>query len=79
MAKLYYYYSTMNAGKSTALLQAAYNYSERGMNTMLFTALLDNRAQGRLPRVLASKLMQEGSHLQLIFGTNAHLRSLTVF
>lgn len=48
MAKLYFYYSTMNAGKSTALLQAAYNYSERGMKILLFTALLDNRAQGRI-------------------------------
>jgi thymidine kinase len=48
MAKLYFYYSTMNAGKSTALLQAAYNYSERGMKTMLFTALLDTRAQGQI-------------------------------
>ncbi len=48
MAKLYFYYSTMNAGKSTSLLQAAYNYSERGMKTILFTALLDNRAQGRI-------------------------------
>jgi len=48
MAKLYFYYSTMNAGKSTALLQAAYNYSERGMKTMLFTALLDTRSQGQI-------------------------------
>jgi len=48
MAKLYFYYSTMNAGKSTALLQAAYNYAERGMNTMLFTARLDNRAGGKI-------------------------------
>jgi thymidine kinase len=48
MAKLYFYYSTMNAGKSSALLQAAYNYSERGMQTMLFTALLDDRAAGRI-------------------------------
>ena len=38
----------MNAGKSTALLQAAYNYSERGMKTMLFTALLDTRSQGQI-------------------------------
>lgn len=43
MAKLYYYYSAMNAGKSTTLLQSAYNYQERGMNTLLFTAALDNR------------------------------------
>lgn len=48
MAKLYFYYSTMNAGKSTALLQAAYNYAERGMRTMLFTALVDDRASGRI-------------------------------
>jgi len=48
MAKLYFYYSTMNAGKSTSLLQAAYNYSERGMKTMLYTALLDTRANGRI-------------------------------
>jgi thymidine kinase len=48
MAKLYFYYSTMNAGKSTALLQAAYNYAERGMSTRLFTARLDIRAGGRI-------------------------------
>ena len=44
MAKLYFNYSTMNAGKSTGLLQAAYNYRERGMNPHLITAKLDNRA-----------------------------------
>ncbi len=44
MAKLYFHYSAMNAGKSTLLLQAAYNYNERGMSTMLFTAALDDRA-----------------------------------
>ena len=48
MAKLYFYYSTMNAGKSTALLQAAHNYAERGMKTILFTALLDHRAEARI-------------------------------
>jgi thymidine kinase len=48
LAKLYFYYSTMNAGKSTALLQAAYNYAERGMSTRLFTAKLDERAGGRI-------------------------------
>lgn len=48
MAKLYFYYSTMNAGKSTALLQAAHNYAERGMHTMLFTAIFDDRAAGRI-------------------------------
>lgn len=44
MAKLYFNYSTMNAGKSTILLQAAHNYAERGMQTFLITARLDNRA-----------------------------------
>jgi len=48
MAKLYFYYSTMNAGKSTSLLQAAHNYAERGMTTMLFTAHFDDRAGGRI-------------------------------
>jgi thymidine kinase len=44
MAKLYFNYSTMNAGKSTLLLQAAHNYREGGMQTYLITAQLDNRA-----------------------------------
>jgi thymidine kinase len=44
MAKLYFYYAAMNAGKSTTLLQAAFNYAERGMATMLFTAAVDDRA-----------------------------------
>ncbi len=44
MAKLYFHYSTMNAGKSTLLLQASYNYRERGMKTYLMTARLDTRA-----------------------------------
>ena len=43
MAKLYFYYSSMNAGKSTTLLQADFNYRERGMETMLWTASLDDR------------------------------------
>ena len=44
MAKLHFHYSTMNAGKSTLLLQAAHNYNERGMQTLLLTAALDSRA-----------------------------------
>lgn len=44
MAKLYFHYSTMNAGKSTLLLQAAHNYREGGMQTYLVTARLDDRA-----------------------------------
>jgi thymidine kinase len=49
MAKLYFHYSTMNAGKSTVLLQAAHNYVERGMVPYLLTAQFDNRAgEGRI-------------------------------
>ncbi len=44
MAKLYFYYASMNAGKSTTLLQADFNYRERGMATMLWTAALDHRS-----------------------------------
>ena len=43
MAKLYFYYSSMNAGKSTTLLQSSFNYRERGMETMLWTAAIDDR------------------------------------
>ncbi|APG47732.1 thymidine kinase [Phaeobacter porticola] len=49
MAKLYFHYSTMNAGKSTVLLQASHNYRENDMDTYLLTAALDDRAgQGRI-------------------------------
>ena len=48
MAKLYFYYSTMNAGKSTALLQASHNYHERGMRTLVYTAAVDDRGGGRV-------------------------------
>ena len=47
MAKLYFQYSTMNAGKSTLLLQASHNYNERGMETYLLTAKFDNRSGQR--------------------------------
>ncbi len=43
MAKVYFYYSAMNAGKSTVLLQSSYNYRERGMRTLLFTPSIDTR------------------------------------
>jgi thymidine kinase len=46
MAKLYFYYASMNAGKSSHLLQADFNYRERGMRTMLWTAGLDSRSGG---------------------------------
>ena len=49
MAKLYFYYSSMNAGKSTILLQSSFNYHERGMETMLWTAAVDDRyGKGRI-------------------------------
>ena len=48
MAKLYFYYASMNAGKSSTLLQADFNYRERGMRTMLWTAALDTRSQGMI-------------------------------
>jgi thymidine kinase len=58
MAKLYFYYSAMNAGKSTNLLQSAYNYKERGMDTLLYTAKIDNRvAVGKI----ASRIGLESS------------------
>ncbi len=44
LAQLYFYYSAMNAGKSTSLLQSSYNYRERGMNTFVLTAAIDDRA-----------------------------------
>jgi thymidine kinase len=49
MAQLYFYYSAMNAGKSTSLLQSAYNYQERGMKVQLYTVAFDDRfAQGKI-------------------------------
>ncbi len=43
MAQMYFYYSAMNAGKSTTLLQSSFNYQERGMTPVIFTAALDDR------------------------------------
>ena len=43
MAKIHFYYSAMNAGKSTSLVQSAYNYNERGMRTLVFTPSIDTR------------------------------------
>ena len=53
MAKLYFYYASMNAGKSTNLLQADFNYRERGMRTMLYTAAVDDRAE---PGIISSRI-----------------------
>ncbi len=60
MAKLYFYYASMNAGKSTMLLQAAFNYRERGMAVMLFTAAIDDRFA---PGVIRSRIgLAEPAH-----------------
>lgn len=61
MAKLYFYYSSMNAGKSTTLLQADFNYRERGMQTMLWTAALDDRGERNADHAIESRI---GLHAQ---------------
>ena len=69
MAKLYFHYSTMNAGKSTLLLQAAHNYQERGMESYLLTAQFDNRAgEGRIgSRIGIGQDADTFSHLDDLF------------
>jgi thymidine kinase len=70
MAQLYFYYSAMNAGKSTSLLQSAYNYAERGMNAEIFTAALDNRfgigkVASRIGLESAAQLFNPQTNMQL--------------
>ena len=61
MAKLYFNYAAMNAGKSTTLLQASFNYRERGMDTIEFTAKLDDRVQ---TGVIASRIgLKKEAHI----------------
>lgn len=68
MAQLYFYYSAMNAGKSTSLLQSAYNYEERGMKSVIFTAAIDERmGQGKVSSRIG--LSQEA----LLFGDDNDL------
>ena len=66
MAKLYFYYASMNAGKSTNLLQADFNYRERGMHTMLWTAALDTRSEG----LIRSRIGLEADTHRFTPGTN---------
>ena len=67
MAKLHIYYSAMNAGKTTTLLQSAYNYHERGMRTLILTPRLDNRAgEG----VVASRIGLKASAIVFDRGTD---------
>ena len=62
MAKLHFYYSAMNAGKSTVLLQSSYNYNERGMDTLLYTPIIDDRfGKGKI----ASRIGLESSAIPI--------------
>jgi thymidine kinase len=69
MAKLYFYYASMNAGKSTLLLQADFNYRERGMRTMLFTAGVDDRAAHG---TIASRIGLEAAAIPFDAETDLH-------
>ena len=71
MAKLYFYYSTMNAGKSTALLQASHNYEERGMRTLLYTARLDTRDGGRIASRIG--IAREARHFHAALDLHAEI------
>lgn len=71
MAQLYFYYSAMNAGKSTTLLQSAFNYQERGMNPIVFTAALDNRYG--VGKVTSRIGLQSDAHL---FDTKTDLHTM---
>ncbi|WMN88311.1 thymidine kinase [Vibrio parahaemolyticus] len=68
MAQMYFYYSAMNAGKSTTLLQSSFNYQERGMNPVIFTAALDDRYG--VGKVSSRIGLQSDAHL---FGQNTNL------
>ena len=72
MAKLYFYYSAMNAGKSTIMLQSSYNYRERGMHTLVLTPAIDTRAgAGRVKSRIGLEASATG------FGTEDDLLALT--
>lgn len=78
MAQLYFYYSAMNAGKSTALLQSSYNYQERGMRTIVYTAEIDDRfgagkVSSRIGLSSPAKLFNQGTDLRKEIGAE-HLR-----
>ncbi len=71
MAKVYFYYAAMNAGKSTVLLQSSYNYRERGMRTLLLTPSIDTRyGTGRIE----SRIGLRSSALPVSAGENILLR-----
>src|SRR3546814_8038306 len=71
MAKLYFYYSAMNAGKTTTLLQSAHNYHERGMRTLILTPQLDDRHGSG---VVASRIgLRAPAH---VFGSDDNIEAL---
>jgi len=70
MAKLHFYYSAMNAGKTTTLLQSSYNYQERGMNTLVFSPSVDNRYETGL---VTSRIGLQTE--AVIFGENTDILS----
>ncbi|UTW55779.1 thymidine kinase [Kordiimonas sp. SCSIO 12610] len=81
MAKLYFYYSAMNAGKTTTLLQSSFNYRERGMNTMLFTAKIDDRygdpvITSRIGITAEANIFDEGTDLFAIVAESIKNRPL---
>lgn len=69
MAKLFFYYSAMNAGKTTVLLQSAHNYRERGMNPLLFTPKLDDRYR---VGVIKSRIGLEAEAISFESGDNLY-------
>ncbi|MDE2647812.1 MAG: thymidine kinase [Paracoccaceae bacterium] len=81
MAKLHFHYSTMNAGKSTLLLQAAHNYKEMGMETLLLTADFDDRAENgkitsRIGISAPAELYSQGSNLLSLVETKSREKAL---
>lgn len=81
MAKLHFHYSTMNAGKSTLLLQAAHNYKEMGMETLLLTADFDDRAENgkitsRIGISAPAELYSQGSNLLSLVETKSREKEL---
>ena len=81
MAQLYFYYSAMNAGKSTSLLQSAYNYRERGMHSVIYTAALDDRygvgkVTSRIGLQADAKLYAKGDDLFASISNDHNTRKL---
>lgn len=81
MAQLYFYYSAMNAGKSTSLLQSSYNYQERGMRTLVLTAAIDHRfgvgkVSSRIGLTSQAELYNEATDLLDLIGEEHRAQTL---